>query len=257
MRDDRPAEAPAEAGGTDAATDPWAGFRVEDRVELLRLLRLLRDGSVPVALSSPRGDVASTQLWSLDPVHEHLSFSAEGAGTALQGLAQSDEVVAVAYLDSVKLQFDLSELLLVHDQASSALRARMPKVIYRFQRRATFRVRTLERMAPQVQLRHPSIPDMQVSLRVLDISASGCALRLPTDLPPLQAGTRLQGARVLLDADTSFAATLALQHVASLHPTAAGTRLGCEMLDLDGPAQRALQRYIDRTQQRRRALVRP
>jgi c-di-GMP-binding flagellar brake protein YcgR len=236
--------------------DPWVGFRVVERSEVLRLLRLLRDGSVPVSLSSPRGHALASQLWALDPVHEHLSFSAEGGGHALQGLAQSDEAVAVAYLDSVKLQFDLSELLLVHDHGSSALRARMPSLLYRFQRRATYRLRTLEQRAPQVRLRHPSMPDMLLALRVVDISASGCALRLPDDVPPLQPGTRLQGAQVQLDAETRFSATLGLQHVSSMHTGAGGIRLGCELLDLDGPAQRTLQRYIDRTQQRRRALVR-
>ena len=238
-----------------AQPDPWAGFRIDERGEVLRLLRLLRDGSVPVNLSSPRGHALSSQLWALDPVHEHLSFSADGGGHALQALAQCDEAVAVAYLDSVKLQFDLSELLLVHDRGSSALRARMPSLLYRFQRRTAYRLRTLEQRAPQVQLRHPSMPDMQIALRVVDISASGCALRLPDDVPPLQPGTRLQGAQVQLDAATRFGATLALQHVSSMQPGASGMRLGCEWLDLDGAAQRALQRYIDRTQQRRRALV--
>jgi c-di-GMP-binding flagellar brake protein YcgR len=193
----------------------------------------------------------------VDAAQRQISFSADADSVHMQRLAQDDEAVAVAYLDSIKLQFDLSELLLVHDLASSALRTRMPAVLYRFQRRGSFRVRSLDRVAPLVQLRHPSIPDMLLALRVVDISASGCALRLPDDVPALQPGIRLQGARVQLDADTCFTATLSLQHVTSLQPGTPGTRLGCEMLDLDGPAQRALQRYIDRTQQRRRALVRP
>jgi c-di-GMP-binding flagellar brake protein YcgR len=239
-----------------ARTDAWANFVVDEPSELLRLLKLLRDGSVPVVLSSPRGHALSSQLWALDPQQQHMSFSADAGSLALQGLAQCDEAVAVAYHDSVKLQFDLSNLLLVHDRGSTALRARMPAQLYRFQRRAAFRLRTLEQRAPQVQIRHPSIPDMQIALRVVDISTSGCALRLPDDLPQLQPGTRLQGASIQLDADTRFTATLGLQHVSSLQPGMGGTRLGCEMLDLDGPAQRALQRYIDRTQQRRRALVR-
>ncbi len=239
-----------------AQADPQAAFRVDERSEVLRLLKLLRDGSVPVSLSSPRGHTLSSQLWALDALNEHLSFSADGGGIALQGLAQGDEAVAVAYLDSVKLQFDLSELLLVHDHGSTALRARMPSLLYRFQRRSAFRLRTLEQRAPQVQLRHPSMPEMQLALRVVDISASGCAVRLPDDVPPLQPGTRLQGAQFQLDTDTRFTATLSLQHVSSMTPGAGSTRLGCAMLDLDGPAQRALQRYIDRTQQRRRALVR-
>jgi hypothetical protein len=42
--------------------------------------------------------------------------------------------------------------------------------------------------------------------------------------------------------------------VTSLDGDAAGTRVGCSLHDLDGDAQRALQRYIDQTQKRRRLL---
>jgi c-di-GMP-binding flagellar brake protein YcgR len=245
---------PASPGqGTDGQR--WDDFRVDDPTELLRLLKLLRDGSVAVALSSPEGHAASSQLWSLDTARAQLSFSADGAGSALQGLAQADEAVAVAYLDSIKLQFDLHELMLVHDQRSCALRARMPTHLYRFQRRACYRVRTIERNAPQARLRHPSIPDMQLALRVLDVGAGGCALGLPDDVPALQPGSCLSGVRIELDGDTTFDATLRLQHVSAMQPGMPGRRLGCEFVDLGGLAQRALQRYIDRTQQRRRALV--
>jgi c-di-GMP-binding flagellar brake protein YcgR len=43
-----------------------------------------------------------------------------------------------------------------------------------------------------------------------------------------------------------------LQHVSSLH--SGGLRLGCQWQKIDGSAQRALQRYIDQTQKRRRLL---
>lgn len=250
FQDTRPA-----ALGHDGRADPWADFRVEDPAELLRLLKQLRDASVPVQLSSPQGHALSSQLWSLDPAHGQLSFSANADGVHLQALAQCDEAVAVAYLDSVKLQFDLSELMLVHGSGSCALRARWPAVLYRFQRRASYRVRTFERHAPSARLRHPSLPEMQLSLRIVDVSVGGCALSLPDDVPALQAGSSLRGVRIELDSDTVFTATLRLQHVSALHGGSAGARLGCEFVELDGAAQRALQRYIDHTQQRRRLLA--
>jgi c-di-GMP-binding flagellar brake protein YcgR len=242
--------------GRDGNTDAWAAFRVDDPAEVLRLLRLLRDGGVPVALSSPQGVALTSQLWSLDPAHEQMSFSADAASPQLQRLAQCDEAVAVAYLESVKLQFDLGELMLVHGTQTCALRARMPQLLYRFQRRGSYRVRTHERQGPKARLRHPSIPDMQLTLRVVDVSAGGCALSLPDDVPALQPGTSLHGVHIELDGDTGFNATLLLQHVSCLQPHARGVRLGCELRDLDGAAQRALQRYIDHTQQRRRVLAR-
>lgn len=250
FQDTRPA-----ALGADGRVDDWADFRVEEPAERLRLLERLCQGSVPVVLSTPQGSSVCSQLWSLDADRAQLSFGADASELHMQRLAQSDEAVAVAYLDSVKLQFDLSDMVLVHGANASALRARMPGVIYRFQRRSSYRVRTFERHAPQARLRHPSMPDMQLSLRIVDVSIGGCALSLPDDVPALQPGNSLRGVHIELDSDTAFNATLQLQHVSAMPGSDAGVRLGCEFLELDGPAQRALQRYIDHTQQRRRLLA--
>ncbi len=250
FQDTRPA-----ALGPEGSPDPGADFRVEDGADLLRLLRQLCDSSVPVTLSAPQGVTVGSQLWSVDAAQRQISFSADADSVHMQRLAQCDEAVAVAYLDSVKLQFDLVDLVLVHGSHGCALRAQLPAVLYRFQRRASFRVRTFERRAPQVQLRHPSMPDMSLCLRIVDISVGGCALVLPDDVPALQPGSRLGGVRIELDADTSFDATLQLRHVSAMHGGGQGLRLGCEFVDLQGQAQRALQRYIDHTQQRRRLLA--
>jgi c-di-GMP-binding flagellar brake protein YcgR len=108
-----------------------------------------------------------------------------------------------------------------------------------------------------VRLRHPALPDMPLALRVLDVSIGGCALWLPHDVPPLQAGTRLGEVQVELDIDTRFATALNLQHVSSqsqAERSSGGARLGCEWKTLSASAERLLQRWIDRTQQRRRLL---
>jgi len=94
---------------------------------------------------------------------------------------------------------------------------------------------------------------MKLALRVLDVSIGGCALLLPADVPPLQPGSSLQGVRVDLDPDTRFEAVVLLHHLTSMGSTG-NLRLGCEWQRIDGAAQRALQRYIDQVQKRRRLL---
>jgi c-di-GMP-binding flagellar brake protein YcgR len=249
FQDTQPAALDPEGG-----LDDWAQFRVDDGSELLRLLKQLRDGSVPVTLSAPSSAAVNSQLWSVDAVQRQISFSADADSVHMQRLAQDDEAVAVAYLDNVKLQFELCELVLVRAAASCALRARLPAVLYRFQRRASYRVRTFDRRAPQALLRHPSMPDMRIKLRIVDLSAGGCALLLPDDIPALQPGAQLAGVRIELDGDTTFDATLRLQHVSAMYGGGSGQRLGCEFVELGGQAQRVLQRFIDQTQQRRRLL---
>jgi c-di-GMP-binding flagellar brake protein YcgR len=234
--------------------DPFAAFRVESPREIAALMRQLMDGAVPVNLSSPEGVGLTTALWTVDSAGARLAFQAEADNPQVQQLVECNEVTAVAYLEAIKLQFDLQHLMLVRGQKASALQAALPRRVYRFQRRQAYRVRTLERSAPVALLRHPALPDIQLSLRVLDVSIGGCALLMPDDMPPLQPGLTLHAVRLELDPDTRFTASLHLHHISSIHAQARGVRLGCELVKLDGQAERALQRYIDQTQKRRRLL---
>lgn len=246
--DTRPATLDASGG-----QDRFANFRVTQSTEIVRLLRELRDGAVPVILNAPDGTSYATQLWSFDSAGGRLSFSAEEDHLQPERLVSGNEVVAVAYLDNVKLQFDLQRLVLVRSAQSIALQAAMPRTVYRFQRRNSFRVRPNERAGPSASFRHPSMPDMPLSLRILDVSIGGCALLQPDDVPPLQAGTRIQRAHIELDADTRFDTGIEVHHISSRF-SGGGHRLGCEWLQIEGGAQRALQRFIDQTQKRRHLL---
>ena len=231
-----------------------ANFRSKDQHEVLALLRDLRQAASVVSLTSPDGHSLGATLVTVDETGQRIAFEVETGDPRLPALVEANEATAVAYLASVKLQFELRDLALVHGDKVTALQARLPRHVYRFQRRTAFRVRTLERGAPTALLRHPSLPDMQLSLRIADISISGCALLLPEDIPPLQPGSVINGVRLELDADTALQLTLRIQHVSSSLTSAAGLRLGCEILQRDGSNERRLQRYIDQTQKRRRLL---
>lgn len=237
----------------DDGLDALAAFRVGSSAEVLALLRQLSEASVPVNLAASDGTSYTTTLWSFDRARGSVSFSADEHHAQLTRLIDADEVVAVAYLDAVKLQFDVDDLVLVRGPRSCALQAAFPRSLYRFQRREAYRVRTLDSGTPTAHLRHPAIPEMQLGLRVLDVSIGGCALMLPADVPPLQPGTRIETVHVELDADTRFTAGLVIHHGSVLSP-GSHHRLGCEWQRMDGAALRALQRYIDSTQKRRRLL---
>lgn len=254
FQDTRPAD--LDAGG---GPDRWGEFRVAQPQERLALLRQVRDGGVPVVLNAPDGSAMTVTLWALDTAQDRLNFSVDTRAPQLQRLVDGDEAVAVAYLQSVKLQFDLQGLTLVHGPDSCALHCRLPDEIYRFQRRSTYRVRIGEGRGPSLSFRHPSLPDMRLRLRVLDISIGGCALWLPADVPPLQAGTLLSEVQVELDSDTRYTSAVTLAHVGTLGAAhggegGSGVRVGCEWHRLPAPAERALQRWIDRTQRRRHLL---
>ncbi len=224
------------------------------RNEISTLLEQLRDTEVPIKLHTPHGPQITTCLWVVDESGDTLSFSLEAADTSIQALIESDEATAVAYLDSIKLQFELHNLMLIHSATHTALRCSFPQEIFRFQRRNSFRVHPLNRTQPKAILRHPMIAEMQLELRVLDISLGGCALYLPCDVPALTPGIQLNDVRFELDMSTRLTAHLHLHHVTNLNIQAQGARLGCEILSLESEAQRVLQRHIDQNQKQRRLM---
>jgi flagellar brake protein len=239
-----------------AAHGGLAEFQITSQPELVKTLKALADGNILINLNGSDGAAYTTTLWSIDAARGVLSFSADADSNQVQAMVEAEDAVAVAYLDSIKLQFDVSGLMLVRGGKSSALSCTFPRVVYRFQRRSGYRVRPLLRNTPVVRVRHPMIPDMALALRVLDVSIGGCALFLPDDVPPLQPGVVLNGVQLELDMDTRVSTSLRLQHVTSLNHDARGVRLGCEIVNPTAEVLRALQRYIDQTQKRQRALAR-
>jgi len=245
-------EAPAPPG---AVLDAGADFRVSSPAEVHALLRQFVEGDVPLALTAPDGTHYSTTLWADDQARGVLVFSADPGDLRVHRLVESDEVVAAGYLDAVKLQFDVRGLVLVHGRDASALNAEYPDELYRFQRRGAFRVRPLTHAQPTARLAHPAVPGMLLTLRVMDVSQGGAAVFLPDDVPALPLHTVLGGVQLDLDPQTRLSVALRVVHVSAPSKQGRGTRLGCELVGLGGDGVRALQRYIDQTQRRRRTLM--
>lgn len=230
-------------------------FRVDATREIGALLKRLMDGCVEIGLHAAEGCSVKGTLWSADAERGTIGFSIDANDPNLDTLAHAGPMPAVTYLDGVKLQFEIQQAVLVHNGRSCVLRCSYPQEIFRFQRRSAYRVRPVHRNAPVVRVRHTEIPEIQLALRVLDISISGCALLMPDDLPPLRPGVLLNQVLLELDADTRFHVDLRLQHISSMPPEHRGVRLGCEFANSGGDAMRALQCFIDQTQKRSRLFV--
>ncbi len=228
-------------------------YRITSDVEVQALLQQVQAQRAMLTLSSPDGANYTTLLCGIDARLGVISFSADGNDEAMQALLTSDEIVAVVYLDRIKVQFDIDGL--VHVRGSSeALNARLPQVAFRFQRRSAFRVEPFSSHGPVAEFRHPAMHDMLLSLRVLDVSIHGVALFLPEDVPAIASGVRIGQCQIRLDADTEMDVGLVIHHVTALAPDTRGARLGCELVHLPGN-DRSLMHYIHQTQKRRSALA--
>jgi flagellar brake protein len=241
----------------------WSEFRIGHPREQVQMLEKLCAKRVPIVLNAPDGTALPTQLWSVSTATgtQGLSFAVDALAPNTASLVNANEGTAVAYLESIKLQFDLHGFVLVRSPEGSTLQSSLPREMYRFQRRNAYRVRTPSRCEPVVQFRHPALPDMRLSLHMLDVSIGGCALWLPHDVPPLQNGTLLGEVQVELDAESRFTAMARLQNLGpplghdSGSNAGKGRRMGCAWQALSGSAERVLQRWIDATQKRNRLLA--
>lgn len=229
-------------------------FRISSPREIVQMLRQLQDGSVRLNFVADDGLSLPTMLWAVDSAGAMLSYNADARDPRTQRLLELEDAVVVGYLDSIKLQFDAGELVLVRGPAGAVLRGRIPPVLYRFQRRNSFRVRPLAGSSPVARLVHPALPERALTLRVLDVSIGGCALLLPHDVPAVEPGVRAEGVEFVLDADTGFVADLDLLHINSIGADSHGVRLGCRFVRLGAETERVLQRFIDQTQKRRRLM---
>jgi c-di-GMP-binding flagellar brake protein YcgR len=237
-----------------SGSDAIAEFRVSSPRDVGMLLKQLLDGSVLLHLNSSDGHVFTSAIWTMDSTRATIGFNADPNDPAMQSVLQSDEVVVVGYLDSVKVQFDVANLVLVRGARGCVLNCSYPRELFRFQRRDAYRVRPLLRGSPVARLHHSDVAEMELALRVIDVSIGGCALFLPDDVPPMQVGGLLGQVQIALDAETRLQVDLRLRHVTSLNAQARGVRLGCEFVRANAATLRTLQRFIDSTQKRAKLM---
>jgi c-di-GMP-binding flagellar brake protein YcgR len=230
-------------------------FRVGAPREIQSILKQLLDGSVLLSLHGEDGVVFTTAIWTLDGTRGTVGFNADPADPAMAALLRGDEVTVVGYLDSVKIQFDVQGLRVVSGQRASVLSCAAPRELYRFQRRNAFRVRPLSRTAPNARFLHPDMPDVEMTLRVVDVSIGGCGLFLPVEQPSMNRGTLIPDVRIELDDDTRIEVDVRLQHSTVVSEGARGARLGFEFIRPGGETLRTLQRYIDLTQKRGKLMA--
>jgi c-di-GMP-binding flagellar brake protein YcgR len=228
-------------------------YRITAQAEIQPMLQKLLEERTLVTLSGPNGVSYTTLVWQVDPIRQTLSFSASDGDLQLGALLEAGEIVAVAYLDSIKIQFDLDGVVEVRGGRHHALNARYPKELYRFQRRSAFRVQPFATKAPVARFRHPVMHDMALALRVLDVSLSGIALFLPDNVPMINGGVKIGQCHLDLDDETQLEVGLIIHHITAINPESKGARLGCEITGLSWN-DRSLQHYINQTQKRRIAL---
>jgi len=226
-------------------------FRMTSAVEIRAMLNRVCNANAALVLNALGSVSFEVRPWVIDSARSAISLTFDGdkQDPKLQRVLEASQVTAVGVIDDVKIQFEVQGLVLVDGGNSAALRCAVPRELYRFQRRESFRVRPPVRNAPAAKITHPGLPAL---LRILDVSAGGCALFLPDDAPSLESGTVLHGAVLELEVNVRVQTDLRVQHVTELNDNTTGKKLGCQFLNPNTSSLRTLQHYILQTQKRAR-----
>ena len=233
-------------------------FSVTKPAEVAGYLQRLIDTRALINLSAPDGSFLTTMLWWVDPSASTIGFSVDEDQDGLQEVVSSGESIAVAYLESEKLQFRMVGIQLVREPQGLALRAQLPDLIIRFQRRKSFRVRTPSFSAPTLRFRMPGNPEHVIIGRIRDLSVGGFALLLPLDAPVFEPGIIIPSCRVDLELEERFIAGFEIRRFETLTARDGKPQailMGCRWNRLDSGAERTLQVYINRQQKRQRAAA--
>ncbi|WP_431287405.1 flagellar regulator YcgR PilZN domain-containing protein [Roseateles chitinivorans] len=150
MSDLKLSPSPPDAADTD--------FRMDAPGEIMNWLRELLQSQARIQLSTPEGEAIHTVLRALDTPHGMLTMEAPQAGDTLAPVLASDELVATAFLDKIKLQFDVSGLVAIRGDGAEVLRSPVPLRLYRFQRRQAYRVASAGQLYPALKLSDPDLP---------------------------------------------------------------------------------------------------
>lgn len=219
-----------------------AAWRVADALSVRACLRTLRDAAAPLLLHlHERDHRLEGRLIAVNAPIDRLEIEIGRAADLPDALARA---TVVAFEDRIKVQFGLAGLRRV-EGAPARLRALLPDVLHRIQRRDAYRVRPL----PWAQARCavPAPNGAMLPAQVLDTSIGGVSLRLPPSVVP-QAGQRLADCQLSLPGSAAFRCDLL---VTSVQPEAHGVRVGCAFEALSVPLQRTLQRFVFDADKRR------
>ncbi|MBK8323354.1 MAG: flagellar brake protein [Betaproteobacteria bacterium] len=228
-------------------------FLVRGVAEILALLRGIRHAeSLVTAYAGGAGEFFASTILAVDALPGEFLLEA-GPGTVLPETAQM--LTVVTFLDNVKVQFEAAMLGTVGHEGQRALRMRVPSRVLRLQRRESFRVETPPLRAPVCRIpADGGRPELEI--RVADVSCGGIALALAPGDVRLEPGDILRGCLLELPGLTPIAVSIEARHAdrPAKTPVAGLRTCGCRFVDLPGPAETQIQRYVSAVERERLRL---
>lgn len=231
-------------------------FMVYARVEIISLLRSLGNhGVLTNVYFDDHAGFAVTALLALNPDFEEVVFDVPADDLARRRLLAADELVFVAFVESIKLQFKASRAEPMVHEGRPAFRVRLPDCALRLQRRDSFRVRTPVSKPAFCLVPYPDDGKQYERLRLLDISIGGVALVSYPEHFELPEGGVIQSCYLDLPGVGSVSVSMKVRHVDPMPRDDKARRCGCEFVELAPQARMMLQRYVNKLDAEQRKAV--
>jgi c-di-GMP-binding flagellar brake protein YcgR len=230
-------------------------YLVHKGVDMLALLRALAARQEPVALYfGGTDDLLRAELLGTNPAYEELLFSPGNDQGALERLLAAGSFGVEASLDSIRILFIASHAEVTRFRGQDALRARIPDVLARMQRRESVRVATPKDKPPFCMLRTNTASggasggtdSGQLRLQVIDISAGGLGLLLPAADAAIAPGKTCHDCSLELPGLGLMRCVLHIVYVREVQPGSKQHLAGCRFVDMPALSREQMRGYVAR-----------
>ena len=228
-------------------------FLVHNPQEILRILRgLAHRGELVSAFFNNGKELLLTTVLETDPASNAIWLDYGSNEGLNQRILDSDKIIFVTSLDSVKIQFVTHHLDKTTFEGQDAFRCAIPGQVLQLQRREYYRLTT-----PIINPLKCLIPlenGRSVEAPLADIGGGGIGILLGQ--PPgleLEPGQMFPGCRISLPEVGVLEMTLRIQTTfeVTLKNGSKVMRSGCQFLDLRPAMQSLIQRYIVKQERER------
>jgi c-di-GMP-binding flagellar brake protein YcgR len=233
-------------------------YTLRNPSDVLGVLRALQSrAALMTAYFNQGADFMMTALLKVIPETNTLILDV-GSDTEVNRRAlASERLIVVSNLDKVKIQFVLRGIRSLQYENRPAFSADIPATLIRLQRREFYRfvMPVLHPLLCNVPLKTYDGTEKFAEASIVDISGGGVGLIAKPEALPLASDLLLPDCRIDLPGIGHILATLRVRSVfdITLRSGAQHKRAGCQFVDLPGPMQMLLQRFIIKAERERKA----
>jgi len=238
--------------------DDGKDYTLRSRAAVMGVLRSMLDhGSLLTAHFNQGKDFLMTSLLHIAAGGKTMVIDLGSNNEMNRRALESDKLICVSNLDRVKIQFILHGVELTQFEGRTAFLADTPESLLRLQRRDFYRLSmpVLRPLKCLIPIRKHDNSTGTIEVNVIDISGGGVGIVAKIDSIELSSDMLLPNCRIELPNVGTIVATLRIRSVyeVTLRTGVRSKRAGCQFIDLPGPMQTLVQRFIIKTERELKA----